>query len=308
MLAVVLVSVLFNFSTLNSALSNFAEDYARETLLKGRDSVDRFYIERHSVLRIQNQTMASSAALRATLGIEGVDIPTVMFALNALPKTDIIDLVILFRPDMRVWIGPDGSEDTVSDLEAKAVRLLEKNEPESGQGFIWLDHLYLVNITPVMTRGIVFGYLLVGDRQDDSSTLGTLKLSSGTNINVINGNDLVGSTHTDDADLLIETWLTDLQNSSNLRTSHEVVRVDISDQSFLVTQIPMDDTNVSLVLDRMAGLLPESVAYTQQLILGFAIILVVMGLMASLLVSRIISAPVTQLTEATKKYQAFGTD
>ncbi|MGA1103541.1 MAG: ATP-binding protein, partial [Pseudomonadales bacterium] len=303
MLAVVVVSVIFNYVLLNFALESFAKESSQERLLGSKTTLERFLLERDRVLGLEAQTLASSAALRATLSIPEVDDETVAYAIESiLLREQEQTLMLLTRNDGSLWYAPDAISLFRRDLERQIQKIPTENLASSVH-FLDIGNIYIAARVSITNRDQVLGDLIVARIQDDRNALEEFELVSDDIVTLLRGGDLLNSS-SDDFMRAIST-LSQGDRLGILRSSmNSVVSVDLNNTPYLLTTMVLTDQEGYMLLAKPFSRLPTSVNQAQQLALVFALMLLGLGVVASFFVARIISKPLASLTRATERFSA----
>jgi len=303
MLAVVVVSVIFNYVLLNFALESFAKESSQERLLGSKTTLERFLLERDRVLGLEAQTLASSAALRATLSIPEVDDETVAYAIESiLLREQEQTLMLLTRNDGSLWYAPDAISLFRRDLERQIQKIPTENLASSVH-FLDIGNIYIAARVSITNRDQVLGDLIVARIQDDHNALEEFELVSDDIVTLLRGGDLLNSS-SDDFMRAIST-LSQGDRLGILRSSmNSVVSVDLNNTPYLLTTMVLTDQEGYMLLAKPFSRLPTSVNQAQQLALVFALMLLGLGVVASFFVARIISKPLASLTRATERFSA----
>ena len=293
----------FNYVLLNFALESFARESSQERLLGSKTTLERFLLERHRVLGLEAQALASSAALRATLSIPQVDDETVAYAIESIRlREQKQTLILLTRKDGSLWYTPDDISLFRQDLERQIQKIPTENQASSVH-FLDIGNIYVAARVSITNRDQILGDLIVARIQDDRKSLDEFELVSDDIVTLLRGGDLLNSS-SDDFMRAIST-LSQGDRLGILRSSmNSVVSVDLNNTPYLLTTMVLTDQEGYMLLAKPFSRLPTSVNQAQQLALVFALMLLGLGVVASFFVARIISKPLASLTRATERFSA----
>lgn len=274
--------------------SRMAEDLERSAEL-----IDAAESERFATLQLTAQVLASVPQLRALL--ENTDAATIRDVLQ--DNLQHADLLIVLAPTGKTLARSDApSPLDVRDVQARWVDPLLAGRRPTGL-ITTPGGVYHAAAEAAVAAGTVFGFLLAGARVDDGFAQ-RLRNATGEDIVVASPDQLLGST----IPPAVLPWKTATEWQGAGRDRAGPLPIEIAGEEYAASVRPGADAGITYVMLQSRDRALAPYRRIQGGLLALGAVAVAIGLGASALLARTVTAPVARLVEGTEQVAAGNYD